>query len=354
MRIKVWLVSLFLFPIFMNATGAYGSPTQEWSGEIPLFFTLNQGQTDSQVRFTVSGNGSAAFFTRKGITFSLSRPKGLPGVLKKASRDDAPAAIPREELTIERVFLGANLSPKIQGEERLAWNSNFFCGKEPGRWQTDVPNYARIRIPDLYPGVDAVCYGQDGHFKYDFTVLPGGDPKIIAWKYDIGDSDALAIREDGDLLIHTPFGEMIEKKPYCYQVIGNARVTVQGCYRIIDTERNICAFSLGEYDPAYPLVIDPALVYSTFVGGRLLGSPYAHYEKGYALAADDGGNVYITGTSYGSDVQIFKLNESGSAPVYAAYIGGGKWGVGPVEYECGNGIAVDTQGNAYVAGVTST
>ncbi|MHB9027620.1 MAG: DUF7948 domain-containing protein [Candidatus Latescibacterota bacterium] len=370
-----FLLVLFLLPLALVPAEVYGAPNMETLGNIPLAFTLNQGQTDPLVRFTGQGGGTSLFFTRQGITFTMTRPaQDPPGAQKAAS--DTPEPVQREGLAIQRTFLGANASPEITGEERLAWNNNFFYGNSPAGWQTDVPNYSRIRVLNLYPGIDAVCYGKDGTIKYDFIVHPGADPKVIAWKYDLGETEGsvLSLREDGVLTIRTPFGEMLEEKPYCYQMVNGKETEVKAGYRI-DGNGDVCAFMLGEYDASYPLVIDPVLVYSTYIWGYSIPGATRHniayqtefgqylHDTAIAVSVDDSGCAHVAGWTqspsftsspgayvFGSSKQLFvvKFSPDGRSLLYAACVGGS--GV----YNNPSDMALDGEGSVYVIGQTTS
>ncbi|MHB9029205.1 MAG: DUF7948 domain-containing protein [Candidatus Latescibacterota bacterium] len=366
--------TLLLVLLALIPAGVDGAPAVESLVNIPLAFTLNQGQTDPQVRFTGHVAGSSLYFTRNGITFTMTRPvQDQPGAQKAAS--DTPEPVQREGFAIQRTFLGANTSPEITGEDRLSWNSNYFYGNSPAGWQSDVPNYSRIRVRDLYPGIDAVCYGKEGKIKYDFIVRPGADPKVIAWKYDLGEGGCnLSVRENGDLVIRTPFGEMVEESPYCYQVIGGKKGEVHGSYKI-ENRGNVCTFKLEEYDATYPLVIDPVLIYGILNMSNTVADDLFVKDLLNDIALDDNDNAYVTGriisigtfpTTPGafdptltgdSDVIVFKIDSSGNSLLYSTFIGGSNNHLPSHELEIseqGIRIAVDIKGNTYISGFASS
>jgi uncharacterized protein (TIGR03437 family) len=199
----------------------------------------------------------------------------------------------------------------------------------------------------VYPGIDLVYYGKDGHLEYDWMVSPGADPAMIRMTFE--SADRLRIDKDGDLVIRTGESEYRHKKPVIYQEIGGQRISVAGRWTLHGKEGS---FHIGAYDHGKGLVIDPPLIFSTYHGGN--GLDYA-----YAVAVDSIGNTYVTGGTGSAnfpttaplqsslkgaeDVFVTKFNPSGSAKLYSTYLGGG----GPDE---GKGIAVDVQGNAYVTG----
>jgi uncharacterized protein (TIGR03437 family) len=248
-------------------------------------------------------------------------------------------------------FAGASLSAPIIGEERQASTSNYLIGKDPGKWHSAIPNYRRVRYSGVYPGVDLVYYGKDGTLEYDWIVSPGADPHQIRMRFE--NSVRLRIDEQGDLVIRAYQSEYRHKRPMVYQELSGNRVSVEGRWILRGHEAR---FRIGSYDREKPLVIDPPLIYSTYLGGN--GLDYA-----YAIAVDSIGNTYITGGAGSADfpttspfqsslkgaedVFVTKINPSGTAKIYSTYLGGGA----PDE---GHGIAVDVQGNAYITGSTGS
>jgi hypothetical protein len=324
-------------------------------GNIHLAFTVNRGQSPSSIRFTAQGSGCGMAFSPAGTTFLLSRETAA-SVAKRAAKksvvfeNDPTRDRPEyESFALKLAFVGANENPEIQGEDRLPWNNNYFIGNDPDQWRTDVPNYKKIRLREVYDGVDLVYYGNRKRVKYDFVVKPGEDPEKILLKYDFGEAGgALEVNEKGELVVKTPVGELIEEKPYCYQKIEGKEAAVEVAYEVI--EGGTYRFRVGEYDKSAELVIDPELVYSTYLGG---------IEEDYVddIAADSEGCAYVTGITGSRDFPITagaydtsfhtlfvsKLNPEGTALLYSTYLGG-------PEPSHLSRIAVDSQGNACVTG----
>jgi uncharacterized protein (TIGR03437 family) len=297
--------------------------TVRW-GDIPLSFEPNRGQAPDQVQYLARGSFYTLYLAR--------------GEMVLAAHDQSP---------LRTRISGANLSASITGEVPQASTSNYFVGNDPRRWHTAVPNYGRVRYVGVYPGIDLVYYGKDGHLEYDWIVAAGADPARIRMVFD--GADQLRIDRDGDLVIRAGKSEYRHRKPIIYQEIAGERVRVAGTWALHGKEGR---FEIGSYDHRKELVIDPPLIYSTYHGGS--GLDYA-----YAIAVDSIGNTYVTGgtgsTNFpttgplqsglrgAEDVFVTKINPSGTAKLYSTYLGGG----GPDE---GKGIAVDVQGNAYVTG----
>jgi hypothetical protein len=245
---------------------------------------------------------------------------------------------------------GANSSARVVGADELEGKVNYLVGNDPARWRTDVPTYARVRYASVYPGVDLVYYGNQRQLEYDFVVAPGADPRAVSLEFE--GADGVTVDEAGDLLLALGGGVVRQPKPFIYQEVAGGRRAVEGGYEVGADGR--VRFSLGEYDRGAPLVIDPTIVYSTYLGG-------SGGELSQAIALDSAGSAYLTGrtasndfptanaaqpaTAGSPDVFVTKINAAGTALVYSTYIGGGNG-------ELGWDIAVDSAGNAYVTGET--
>lgn len=301
--------------------------------KLPLSFEPNYGQTDSEVKFLSRGDGYTLFLTAEEAVLRL-----------KNSDAKAPSAVLR--LGLE----GANQTPEIIGQNRLAGKSNYFIGDKQNNWHTDVPTFGRVQYKDVYKGIDQIFYGNGRQLEYDFIVAPNADPKQIALKFD--GADTINIANDGDLVLKFRESELRQQKPIVYQHVDDVKREVVANYTI---ENGKVGFVIGEYDCSKPLVIDPILVYSTYLGGN--GA-----DAGHGITLDSEGSVYVTGSTAStdfptlnpvqanlngtrSDVFVTKINAAGNAIVYSTYIGGN---VG----DGGYGIDVDNAGNAYVTGTT--
>jgi uncharacterized repeat protein (TIGR01451 family) len=335
-------------------------------GVLPLSFIPNAGQTDPAVRFQAHGLGGTLFFTPDQVVLSLpvqdrqssanhQRPASLTSRLSAAS---SPWSV------VGLHFEDADPTPQLTATDRLPGLVNYFTGNDPVGWHTGLPTYGEIVYHDLYPGIDLRYTGTtetEGHslsLKGTYTVAPGADPTRIRWHYQ----GAARVRVDeatGDLRIAPPTAsastEIVERAPLAWQDINGRRVPVDIGYAL-GSDGTTVRFVLGNYDPAYSLTIDPTLTYSTYLGG-------SSFDYGRRIAVDKNGYVYIVGQTSSTDFPtqvplqpeigggplgdafVVKLNRTGSALVYATYLGG-------VHNDSGYGIAVDDEGNAYVTGDT--
>ena len=256
-------------------------------GKLPLSFEANHGQTDSKVKFLSRGNGYSLFLTAQGAVIALRKAagrspevKGFPGreLVEKQKEGAAGGTIVRMELA------GANATPRVVGEEELPGKVNYFIGNDPARWRTNVPTYAKVKYEGVYSGVDLVYYGNQGQLEYDFVAAPGVDPSEIRLKFH--GAGKLRVDEKGDLLLGSGSEEVRFEKPVAYQEVTGKKRAVESSYVL--TSPNRIGFQFGAYDHSQPLVIDPVLVYSTYLGG--LGG-----DTGFGIAVDGSGNAYVTG-----------------------------------------------------------
>lgn len=310
-------------------------------GALPLSFEGNEGQADPRVRFVARGGGYLVSLTSTEAFLALSKAD--------PETDGKAAGLPRISTDVVRMTLvGANLRPRVEGRDALAGRSNYFGGSDPATWHTNIRTYAKVNYEAVYPGVDLVYYGNQRQLEYDFVVGPGADPHAIALAF--AGARGLRIDADGSLVLTLPRGELRQHAPVVYQDVRGVRTVIPGRYVI--TGETLVAFEIGTYDRRRPLVIDPTLAYSTYLGA-------SGYESGSGIAVDASGNAYVTGFSssaafpttpgaFNSSVDpsccsafVAKFNPAGSALVYSTFI------AGPAG---GNGIAIDAAGNAYVAG----
>ncbi len=343
-RLSVQLVGLFailggfvLCDVAVAKTPASSAADQDAGiisqfGRLPLHFEVNHGQAPSGVKAIARGERQAVLLGATETTVLLRNKKSQVGV----------------HLKLE----GASLDAAASFDHRLAGVANYYHGSDPASWQEDVATFERVRFSQIYPGVDVIHYAnQSGELEHDFKIAAGANPQQIRIAID---SQCKLQLVDGDVEIMTMAGAIRLKRPAAYQMSSDKKIEVEAKYAI-DGSR--IGFSLGEYDRSLPLVIDPILSYSTFLGG-------SGDDKGEAIAVDSSGNVYVTGETASldfptaspgqaelgnangiTDVFIVKLNSTGTALVYSTYLGGSN-----LDYA--NGIAVTSTGEAWISGST--
>jgi hypothetical protein len=413
-------------------------------GKLPLSFEANQGQTDARVRFHARGGGYTIFLTADEAVLTLRKSQpdmsrfgkfGLRGRLErfglvdrragrwpsladdlkslgrslipdlsqlvpepKAGKGAVAAGLESQPQQVMRMRLvGGNAKGRIVGLDELPGRSNYFIGNDPKKWRTNVPSYTRVKYEGVYPGVDLVYYGNQGQLEYDFVVAPGADPAAIRFALsgglEVGRTQSAVgsgtqnqtlrqseiqnlkskIDPSGDLVIALEGGAVRFHKPVVYQprapvsaswsAARHSKFTIQNSElvdgRYMLTATNEIRFEVPTYDRRRPLIIDPYLSYSTYLGGS--GTDYAN-----GIAVDSAGNAYVTGYTTSTDFPtakplqatnkaatgsgtafVTKLNPTGSALVYSTYLGGSK-------VDEGLAIAVDAAGNATVTGGTAS
>ena len=328
-------------------------------GKLPLQFEANAGQTDERVRFTARGVGYTLFLTGREAVLTLREPARAAAGAAAPAREDARRPFEPEATTpvtyrvLRMKLAGATTEPsEVVGLDELPGKFNYFVGNDPAKWRAGVPSYAKVFYRGVYPGIDLVYYGNQRQLEYDFLVAPGADPRAIRLEFD--GADRATVDGEGALVLETPGGEVRMRRPVVYQPAeGGERREIEA--RFVVTGKNSVSFSVGEYDRGRPLVIDPILSYSTYVGSG--GNEYA-----YGIAVDAAGSAYVTGTaessqypttgpvfttsSFSGGVFVTKLSPSGGELLYSTLVGSSS--------DAGLGIAVDAQGAAYVTGRTSS
>jgi hypothetical protein len=309
-----------------------------------LQFEVNEGQVSNDVKFLSRGRGYNLYLKDNSAQLAL--------------RSDNQNRVYANDLGLK--FIGSNQKPAIAGVSETQSKSNYFIGDDSKKWKTNIANFERVKYKDIYHGIDLVFYGKQGVLEYDFIVSPGVNPAQI--KIEIDGAENVRIDESGNLGIETR-GELVEfRAPVIYQMEDNFKKSIDG--RFCLNENNRVSFDLGPYDDALPLIIDPQLVYSTYLGKFANDHPYD-------IAVDEAGYSFIVGNTYGStfpttpesykspymdnDVFVTKISPDGSKILYSAIIGGkdetdayGDWG------DYGHGIALDNEGNAIITGQTKT
>jgi hypothetical protein len=285
-------------------------------GQLQLAFEANQGQAAPQVNYLAHGSGYTLSLTPQKAVLDLSNGTPTPGDVLNLG------------------LVGANPTAPILGLDPLITKSNYLTGNNPAAWITNVPNFGQVEYQDVYPGVNLVYHGNQGQLEYDFSVAPGANPAGIT--LSIQGTQTLTLDAQGNLVLRTPAGDVVEQAPVAYQMVNGTRQAVSSSF-VLQGDGEV-GFQIGAYDPTRPLVIDPTLSYASYLPG-----------PGVAIAVDSSGEAYVTGrtTGYndngtiGNGVFVDKLNTAGTALVYQTFLSssGG-----------GNGIAVDGAGDAYVTG----
>ena len=294
----------------------------------PLIFEPNQGQAPPAVRFLSRANGHSFFLSDTEAVLAFADPA----------------------FSVRMKLAGQNPHPQIEGVGPLGGVTNYLLGSDPAQWRRGVPHFSKVRYAEVYPGIDLIYYGNNRQLEYDFEIRPDIDPSVVQIQFQ--GVDSIAVDPVGDLVLHTPHGEIRQRRPIAFQKRGNAVEPVEARFRV---RGDRVGFELGAYDPRLPLVIDPTFVWASYIGGP--GGDQAN-----DLAIDSLGYVYLTGITQwvdsepagllnppaGSDFEAFVTKmDSAGAVVYTTYFGG-------AAIDEGHSIAVDSSGSAHVTGYTTS
>ncbi len=347
-------------PVVLIPTRTKVKPVARDLGRLPLSFERNEGQADAKVRFLTHSGDSALFLTPSEAVFTLpAQPSGPfrkhTSPEKKRGTQQATQKIMQTALRMQMV--GSDPKASSLQQQPLEGRINYFIGKDPSKWHAGVPTFGRVGFHQVYHGVDLIYYGNQRHLEYDFIVAPHADPRQI--KLHFAGAQGVNINASGELVVRVQGRELKWQKPTVYQQDGAGKHSVAARFRLkrLPNGKSGVSFALGRYDTALPLVIDPLLTYSTYLGG-------SDNDAATSIAVDSSGNAYITGYAYSTDfpvtsgayetvtvahsatVFVTKLDAAGSGLVYSTYLGGGTGGNG----DGGAAIAVDSNGNAYITG----
>ncbi len=316
-------------------------------GKLPLTFEGNRGQADSQVKFITRAPGYSASLTSDGMVLSLRARQSTVG---QTTTESVSAGQPTHT-TLQFRLLGAAKNPAILGEDPQLGRVNYFLGNDPAKWHTNVPTFAHIRYKNIYPGIDLVYYGSHRQLEYDFAVAPGADPGRI--QFEILGATRIHIDAQGNLVLEIGAGELHFQSPMVYQESTGRRVAVAGGY-VVDDATHV-GFHVAAYDRSKPLVIDPVLIYSTYLGG-------SGDEQPAGVAVDSAGNTYLAGSTNSADfplstlgslpagvphVFLAKLDATGSNLLYTDYLGGNN-------EDDGYALALDAANDVYITGSTAS
>jgi hypothetical protein len=302
---------------------------------LPLGFEPNVGQAEAGVEYVARG----------------------PGYLLTLSPTEAAVVLPDADQPLRMELVGSNPTPRLTGRDPLPGRTNYLTGGDPATWQSDVPTFATVSYADVWPGVDLIFLGDQRRLRHDFVVGPGTDPSVIAVDFPAA-AEVTIDPATGDLLVDAAR----LSRPTIYQDVDGRRRPVEGAFRLLGGAANTqVGFTVGPYDRAQPLVIDPTLVTSSYLGG-------AGIDNATAVEVDGGGNVYIVGSTESTDLRttnpaqatlngdgsagksdafVAKLNPEGTALLFATYLGG-------TNRDAAAGVAVGTDGSVFVTGVTES
>jgi len=331
---------------------------------LPMSFESNQGQTNPEVKFLSRGKGYTLFLTGSEAVLALQHTNtNVPqaGKSETSKPDRASLTMPQatssyaadqRDGVLRMRLIGADANARVVGLQELPGRSNYLLGNDPTKWVTAVQTFTRVKYDNIYPGIDLIYYGNQDQLEYDFVVAPGADPQSIHLK--LAGAQTIEV-DDQQLTVGIDNAKVHLRQPLIYQSNQNGeRTTIHGRY-VVTSDHDV-TFDIARYDSTKPLIIDPVLSYSTYLGG-------ARDDFAEALAVDPSGNAYVCGYTRSLDFPVVgayqissktgvtgfisKLNPSGTALIYSTYIGGSAGD------QC-FGMATDNSGDAYVVGITNS
>jgi uncharacterized repeat protein (TIGR01451 family) len=316
---------------------------------LPLMFEPNQGQAnldpaDRRAQFIARGSGYSLMLGSEGAILNLRSAD------QKAHQKSEHPTTRINSLRMK--LANANPNASLSGGDLLPSKSNYILGNDPAKWRHDVPQFARVRYENVYPGINLAFYGNQGKLEYDFQVAPGSDPSQAELEFEGAKKLKL---QDGNLVIEAQDGVVRFDAPRVYQQVNGKQRPIEGSF-VLRADNRV-GFAIGNYDHSRDLVIDPILNYSTYFGGN--GD-----EQSTQLALDNVGNIYIAGSTTSTNLPaagVFQTTLDGTQNIYIAkiqilnplslqfvtYLGGN-------DKDTPAGLAVDAAGDPFVAGTTSS
>ncbi len=324
-----------------------------------IVFVKNVGQFSDGVTFRADVNQTTVWFTNHEVFYHFK--KRIPTELTPFGHalTDDPISFGKDSIEYHLVrvsFEGANETPSVYGEQSSNININYFIGNNPAQWYRHIPAYQQIIFENIYEGTNLIYYSRGDHLEYNFEVSPGADPSVI--RIHLDGINTLSLASDNSLIINTVLGDIVEQPPVVFQYDNGNTLPVAAEFVLFDDKTFGFSFNEG-YNPDLPLIIDPVIEYSTYLGGS--DNDYCR-----SVAVDKDGNLYATGyvessdfpvesaydSTYnggsinGYDIFVTKLSVKGDTIRYSTYIGGSDGD------DRAFGIKVDSLGAVYVIGTT--
>lgn len=315
---------LYTLAMLLNCAFAYEANARQ-----ALSFAENKGQWHANALYRAEIPGGAMFISNTGPVYYFASQEDLDNIHEQAHEhpelDFGQSKVKVHAYALQ--FIGANPSPVTISKDKISYYENFFVGNDASRWASQVQHYTRIEQQNVFDKIDLVYYAKEKSLKYDFIVKPGADPGKIRLKMD---GAGLAVNERQQLVITTSVNTVIEDAPVAFQVIKGETLFVDCRYQV---NQGIIGFETGSYNAAYPLIIDPDLIFATYSGAQ--SSSFYSYTSTF----DYDGNTIIAALGFGmgwptqtgayditfnmaTDVALMKINGTGSNRLFATYLGG--------------------------------
>jgi gliding motility-associated-like protein len=319
-----------------------------------IFFTPNEGQWHPNVKYMLGHGNGNLFLEKNSLTWFFYDPSALERIHGHQKNIPVPDSVKVHSLKVK--FEGAEENPELIPAEKTSFYSNYFLGNDPNKWASNVWSYQEMTYQNIYSGIHLKFYESGEQLKYDFIVTKGADASKIKMHYQGADE----VRMTGDnLFIRTTVTNIIEEKPYAFQIINGIKKEVP-CRFQIDKNKKVSFLFPEGYDEDFELIIDPILLFSTFTGSTA-------NNFGFTATYDDQKNTYVGGIVYSSgnypttvgafqlawaggfgvDIGISKLNTTGTGLIYSTYIGGN-------DSDAPHSLVTNSNGELFILGTTGS
>ncbi|MDG1841363.1 MAG: gliding motility-associated C-terminal domain-containing protein [Crocinitomicaceae bacterium] len=325
-------------------------------------FLENKGQWPKDVLFKTKMNGGNLWIQKNKLLYHLQDFSSLKE--NHYFKSDQKLSSIKEEV-VHLNFIGNNTEYEVEKQEKSEAYYNYFIGNDESKWAKGVYGYSNIAFKNFYNGIDLVFKTKDEEVKYEFVVDAKKDPSIISFNYS--GQQNIKVDKTGNLIIKTTIGEIIEEKPYAYQVVNGEQKEIRCDFKL---KKNLVTFKLGSYNKNIPLIIDPSLIFATYCGALSdnfgMTATYGHDGSAYSAgtvygnnyptpdpnAFDINSNFTALSGNYGiTDVFVSKYSSDGANMLWGTFLGGGDNFQGT---ETAHSLICDTSDNIYVFGATSS
>ncbi|MGV3719336.1 MAG: SBBP repeat-containing protein [Actinomycetota bacterium] len=327
-------------------TGAMPAAVTKGRAPFPSAFEPNRGQAGDRDDFDYVARG-------RGQALYVHGGEALLTLSDRSSGARAGSTVKRRL----RMRVAGGAPRPARSESALPGRVSYFRGAKSSGWRTDIPTFGQVRYAGVRPGLDLVYYARERALEYDLVLQAGADPALATLQFE--GVDQARVTPDGSLELRVGSRTVTHQRPIAYQEVEGRRSPVQASFRMASSSLDgasgaaTAGFDLGAYDPARPLVIDPVVTFSSYLGG-------SGYDEGAGIGVDAQRNTYVAGVTDsidfpgaglpppaagGADAFIAKFSPDGQSLLYAAYLGGG-------DTDVARGLAVHPDGSVTLAGST--